>query len=295
MENLSVITGLAAALCWGTSDYLSRGQSRRMGYYKTMVYSMLVTFVALVVVTPVISPVLRVSVVPLVVLAVAGALNFVAFSFLYRAFHTGVVSVIAPVAYTYPAITTVLSILILGTVLRSTEILAIAGIIVGVVLASTRFSEIRSSLAGKRSAGLTAGFLSAAAASLFFGFVYVGVGYAAPLVSIVVPVMVLRIVGVSMGFALAPAFKQSTRPTKGVFSRGIVTMGILEAIGFLSLTYGIAIPGGSLPIVTAISGMGGAVASGYGLFLLKERLELNQIIGVILSLIGVFTLLYLGA
>jgi multidrug transporter EmrE-like cation transporter len=40
--------------------------------------------------------------------------------------------------------------------------------------------------------------------------------------------------------------------------------------------------------------MGGAVAAGYGLVLLKERLELNQIIGVVLSLLGVFTLLYLG-
>jgi uncharacterized membrane protein len=256
---------------------------------------MLVTFIVLIAITPVLSPDVRAPLIPLTVLIVAGILNFIAFTFLYRAFHKGVVSVVAPVAYTYPAITTVLSILILGTLLQRTEILAIAGIIIGVVLTSTRFSEIRRSIAGKGSAGLTAGFVPAAAASLFFGFVYVGVGYAAPLVSVIVPVTILRIVGISMGFALAPTLKQTARPIRGVFSRGIITMGVLEAIGFLSLTYGISVPGGSLPVVTAISGMGGAVAGGYGLAFLKERLEPNQIIGVVLSLLGVFTLLYLGA
>jgi drug/metabolite transporter (DMT)-like permease len=295
LANLSVIAGLATALCWGTGDYLSRGQSERIGYYRTLVYSMLVTFIVLVAITPVLSPGLKAPLFPTAVLVVAGILNFVAFSFLYRAFHKGVVSVVAPVAYTYPAITTILSIVILGTVLQSMEILAIAGIITGVILTSTKFSEIKRSIAGKGSAGLTVGFIPAAAASLFFGFVYVGVGYAAPVVSVVIPVMILRIVGIAMGFALAPALKQSARPMKGVFSRGIIAMGVLEAIGFLSLTYGISVPGGSLPVVTALSGMGGAVAGGYGLVLLKERLEPNQIIGVVLSLLGVFVLLYLGA
>ncbi len=274
---------------------MSRGQSERIGYYRTLVYSMLVTFIVLVAITPVLSPGLKAPLIPTAVLVVAGILNFVAFSFLYRAFHKGVVSVVAPVAYTYPAITTILSIVILGTVLQSIEILAIAGIITGVVLTSTKFSEIKRSIAGKKSAGLTMGFIPAASASLFFGFVYVGVGYAAPVVSVVIPVMILRIVGIAMGFALAPALKQNAMPTKGVFSRGIIAMGVLEAIGFLSLTYGISVPGGSLPVVTALSGMGGAVAGGYGLIFLKERLEPNQIIGVVLSLLGVFVLLYLGA
>jgi drug/metabolite transporter (DMT)-like permease len=266
-----------------------------MGYYKTLIYSMMVTFLVLIALTPVVSPELSAPLIPLAVLLVAGVLNFVAFNFLYRAFHRGVVSVVAPVAYTYPAITTILSILILGTVLQSAVILAIAGIIVGVVLTSTRFSELKRSTIGKGSTRLTAGFIPAAAASLFFGFVYVGVGYAAPLVSLIIPVMMLRIVGIAMGLVLAPALKQSARPTKSVFSIGIIAMGILEAVGFLSLTYGISVPGGSLPVVTAISGMGGAVAAGYGLVLLKERLEPNQIIGVVVSLLGVFALLYLGA
>ena len=266
-----------------------------MGYYKTIIYSMIVTLVVLVPLTPVVSPNLVAPPYALLVLAISGAINFVAFIFLYRAFHKGVVSVVAPVAYTYPAVTTVLSIAILGTFLPTVQILAITGIILGVILVSTRFSELRRTLSGKGSTNLTAGFVPALGASVTFGAVYIGVGYAAPMVSVVIPVTVLRIVGISMGFLLAPVLKQSARPSKGVFSKEIVIMGVLETVGFLSLTYGISIPGGSLPVVTAISGMGGAVAATYGLAFLKERLEPNQMIGVVLSLAGVFTLLFLGS
>ena len=290
----SVIAGLVTALCWGTADFTSRGQSERIGYYKTIIYSMLVTLVVLVPITPILGSNLAAPVFALLALVAAGALNFVAFTFLYRAFHRGVVSVVAPVAYTYPAVTTVLSIVLLGALLSLVQALAIAGIILGVILTSTRLSEIRQAVSGAGAPNLATGFTSALFAAIFFGAVYVGVGYAAPLVSVIIPVMVLRIVGVTAGVLLAPALHQDVRPSRAIFSRGLVLIGVLEAIGFITLTYGISAPGSSLPIVTAISGMGGAVAASYGLVLLKERLELNQIIGVALSLLGVFTLLYLG-
>ena len=79
-----------------------------------------------------------------------------------------------------------------------------------------------------------------------------------------------------------------------VFSRTILIMGVLEAAGFLIFTYGILSASGALPIVAAIGGMGGAVAASYGMMFLKERLEPNQMAGIILALVGVFTLLYLG-
>lgn len=294
MVYLSVAAGLLTALCWGTADFTSRGQSERIGYYKTILYSMVVTLAVLVPATPLLSPNFTAPLLPLLALVVAGVLNFVAFTFLYRAFHRGVVSVVAPVAYTYPVVTTVLSIAFLGALLTGIQIAAIAAVVLGVVLSSARVSEIRQSLSAGGAPSLTAGFAPALAAALFFGVVYVGVGYAAPVVSVVLPVMVLRIMGISLGALLAPLIGQKIGPSKGIFSKGILLIGVLEAVGFVSLTYGISIPGGSLPVVTAISGMGGAVAAGYGLFLLKERLELNQVIGVALSLLGVFALLYLG-
>jgi drug/metabolite transporter (DMT)-like permease len=281
-------------LCWGTADYLSRSQSEKVGYYRTVVYSHIVTLVLLLGLVPIISPDLRLPTYPVLALLAAGAVNFVAFLFLYRAFHRGVVSVVAPVAYTYPAVTTVLSIIILGTFLSVARILAIAGIIAGVILLSTRFSELHAFIRGSGAPDLTAGIGSAVGSAFFFGVVYVGIGYAAPFVSVVLPALVLRAVGVAAGFLLSPLLHQNVRPSRLTFSSRIITMGVLEAVGFLSFTYGISSAEGSLPVVAALSGMGGAVAATYGLVFLKERLELNQMLGVLLSLFGVFMLLYLG-
>ena len=273
---------------------MSRYQSAKVGYYKTVVYSHLVTLAFLVALIPFLDPAISFPLVPVAALVVAGLLNFVAFIFLYRAFHTGVVSIVAPVAYTYPAVTTVLSLVILGAVLTSLQVYAIAGIIAGVLLVSTRFSELRKYLGGKGAPNLAAGLTSAIGSSVFFGSVYIGVGYAAPLVVIVLPALVLRIVGTGAGVALSPVLKQDIRPSRLAFSRVLIAMGALEAAGFLSFTYGISGGSDSLPIVAALSGMGGAVATTYAFTLLKERLEWNQVLGVALSLFGVFTLLYFG-
>jgi len=289
-----IVCGLSAALCWGTADYLSRSQSERIGYYRTVVYSHVVTLVVLLALVPIISPNLAFPVYPVLVLIAAGGLNFVAFIFLYRAFHRGVVSVVAPIAYTYPAVTTVLSVVILGTLLSVTQSLIIAGIISGVVLLSMRFSELRASLRGAGRLNLTRGVDSAIGSSTFFGMVYVGVGYAAPLVSVILPAMVIRAVVPVLGVLFAPVLKQRVRPSRDVFSKTMIVIGVIEAVGFLSFTYGISAAGGSLPVVAALSGMGGAVAASYGLWFLRERLEPNQILGVLLSLAGVFMLLYLG-
>ena len=295
MVYVSVLAGLTTAFCWGTADYMSRRQSEKVGYYPTVVYSNLATLVFLIALIPILSPNPIFPAIPVLVLAASGALNFVAFLFLYRAFHKGVVSVVAPVAYTYPAVATVLSIAILGTVLAPGRILAITGIIVGVLLLSTRFSELRGYLSGSGAPGITRGLGSAVGSSVFFGMVYVGIGYSAPLVSLVVPALILRIVGTGVGFVAAPLFHQSVRPSRLNLSKTILAMGILEAAGFLSFTFGISVGGGSLPVVAAVSGMGGGVAATYALVFLRERLEWNQLLGVLVSILGVFTLLYIGA
>ena len=254
----------------------------------------MITLIVVLALIPIISPNLSFPVYPVLALIGAGIINFAAFVFLYRAFHRGVVSVVAPVVYTYPAVTAVLAVVILGASLSNVQVVALVCIIAGVVLLSTRFSELYNYLRGVGAPSLTKGVGLALGASVCFGMVYIGIGYAAPSVSVVLPVMFLRIVAISAGFLLAPALKQEAKPSRLVLSKTMIAMGVLEAFGFLAFTYGIEAAGSALPVVTALSGMGGAVAASYGLAFLKERLEPNQMLGVILSVAGVFVLLYLG-
>ena len=294
MVNVSIATGLTAAFCWGTADYMSRGQSERVGYYRTIIYSQLVTLITVVVLVPAVSPALTLPLYPVLALLGAGVVNFVAFIFLYRAFHRGVVSVVAPVVYSYPAVTAVLAVAVLGASLSLVQGVVIAVIVAGVILLSTRFSELYLYFRGSGAPGLTKGVGLAVGASLCFGVAYIGIGYAAPFVSFVLPVLLLRIIAISAGIILAPVLKQEVRPSRLVFSRAMIAIGVLEAFGFLAFTYGVSASGSALPIVASLSGMGGAVAATYGLAFLRERLEPNQVLGVLLSLAGVFALLYLG-
>jgi drug/metabolite transporter (DMT)-like permease len=289
-----LVLGLGAAFCWGTADFLSRRQSERIGSYRTALFAQAVTLAMLFAAFPFFHANISFGPWQAAVLVGAGALNFVAFIMLYRAFHRGVVSVVAPVAYTYPAVTAVLSIAILAAPVGLRQGAAIAGVIAGVMLLSSRFSEIRGYAAGSGAPGLTAGIAPAAGSSVSFGVVYVGMGYAAPTVGYFLPAVFLRGIGVVTGLALAPILKQDVSPSRAVLSKVMLTMGVLETIGLLSFTYGISQGGAALPVVAALSGMGGAVAAGYGIAFLRERLEWNQLVGILLSMAGVFALLLLG-
>jgi drug/metabolite transporter (DMT)-like permease len=293
MFSLPVLLGLTTAFCWGSSDFLSRYQSERVGYYNTVVYALLTNLVVLILLYPALRPPMAAPLVPVLLMVGAGFLNFFAFIFLYRAFHTGVVSVVAPVAYTYPVVTSVLSIILLGSVLVLSEAVAIAAVILGVILLSTRFSELRTSVGGGGLPRVVAGVEWAVCSSLSFGVLYVVVGYATPFLYYFLPVVIIRGVGAVLGFVAAPAFKARVRPTRASFSLIILTMAVLEAVGLLTFNYGLFVGPNAIPVVAALSGMGGAVAASYALLLLKERLEKNQVMGAILAIAGVSILLFL--
>jgi drug/metabolite transporter (DMT)-like permease len=295
MPFLPTLLGLFTALCWGSADFLSRTQSGKVGYYRTTVYVHVVTTATLLLFIPVLQPKLVFDLDALAALAISGAVNFFAFLFLYRAFHRGVVSVVAPIAYTYPAVTTILAVLVLGTVLSLESALALSAIMLGVILLSTRFSELRKRaplLGGTR---LSAGVGWAIAASVSFGAIYVVVGEYTPVLGYVLPSVMLRGVGTLTGFLAAPILGEKVRPNRASLSTVVFSMGVLESLGFLSFNFGISLGGSSLPIVAAMSGMGGAVATAYALVLLRERLERNQVLGVALAFVGVFALLYFTA
>src|SRR5271157_6481272 len=91
MPYLPVLLGLSTAFCWGTSDYLSRSQSEKVGHYNTVVYMHLVTLLFLLLLMPLLAPSPSLTPPSAVVLVASGVVNFFAFVYLYRAFHKGIV------------------------------------------------------------------------------------------------------------------------------------------------------------------------------------------------------------
>src|SRR5256712_11550778 len=142
MAYLPVLLGALAAFSWGTSDYLSRSSSQKVGHFRTTVSMHLVSTATLVLLLPLLRPDFAISFEQILILVALSVVNFFAFIFLYRGFHHGVVSVVAPIAYSYPIITTILAVIFLGVMLSGLRTLALSAVILGVVLPSSRLSEL---------------------------------------------------------------------------------------------------------------------------------------------------------
>ena len=115
-----------------------------MGYYATTVYVSLFGIPILLVLIAVFRASVDLTTSDWVILAIASLLSLV-YVFAYRGYQSAPLSVVAPIAYTAPAIATVLAVLFLGARLTVVEAVPLVAIMIGVVLLSTKFSVLRRS------------------------------------------------------------------------------------------------------------------------------------------------------
>jgi drug/metabolite transporter (DMT)-like permease len=290
-----VILGILAAFSWGTGDFVSRLSSNKVGYYATATYgnvfSTVVLFglIKILNIDPVLPPV------TILTLLFASLAFFSAYVFAYRGFQSAPLSVIAPIAYTAPAIATVFSILLLSVTLSSIEALSLMVIMMGVVLLSMRFSELRKFRNGGTRSIVSLGVMPGLLSAFSFAFVFLALSIVVPGTGYLVPILYLRGFATVVGFVLAPVIRQNVRPTRQKLSPIVLVIAVVDTLGFIFLSLGLASAKGSLPLVIMASGMGGAFLVGYGIILLKEKPEPNQLLGIAVSVVGVASLLYLTA
>jgi len=284
---LAIISGLIAALAWGVSDYLITGPTRALGQYKTTAYSMLFSSLVLLpfLLYTGINFHIPLTIMLLALLASIGA--FLGFFFAYRSFKHGDLSIAAPIVGSYPVVIVIGSVFLLGDSLTSIEIISIVAIIAGIILLSTKFSVLKS----KRKF-VAAGVGSAIAGMFFLGTPMLFAGAYIAILGFVLLSLILRGMTSVCGFITGFFAKQDM----GFPARGhilpIVAAGVTDAIGVLAFLYGVQIKSSTLPIISAVAGLAGAVTVICALILLKERPEKNQWMGIALALIGVIVLSY---
>src|SRR5271155_4538553 len=111
---MAVILGLIGAICWGGSDFAARFASRRVGAYRTLFFMQFFGFLALSAYlkwTGAFAHITATGWKPWVLAAFAGVLNMTASLALYYSFQIGVMSIVAPVSSSYPALTVALAML----------------------------------------------------------------------------------------------------------------------------------------------------------------------------------------
>ena len=288
-----VFLGLLVALSFGTADFLSRGVTSKIGYYRTTVYTLLISGVFVLLAAPFLGIGLNLTVTLALVLASISAVNFFAFVFMYRGYQSGLLSILAPVVNAYPTVTILLSVTLLGARLSAVTYVALAITLSGIVLVSLRLGELQE-VSNRAPGRAAAGLGSALAATILFGLAWTGFGFAEPRVGYFLPAISMRVVSSTLGFALSPLLKRGVEPPSRSVSPRLIAMGAMEALGIVSFAFGVGSDSGgaSLPIVATLGGMSAAVTVIYSITLLKERVEKSQALGILVLLVGVTSLVY---
>jgi multidrug transporter EmrE-like cation transporter len=142
---------------------------------------------------------------------------------------------------------------------------------------------------------LAPGVGSAFVAAVFFGASWTAFGYASQTMGYLLPAVAVRLGAAAVGLGLAPLLKEDVRPRFGSSLPRLLVMVLLESAGVVIFSLGVVISASpdAVPILATFGGMSAAVTVAYAMAFLKERLELNHVIGVAMLITGVVVLLYL--
>ena len=292
MVSVAVVFGLALAFFFGTSDFLSKGLTARVGFYRTTAYT-LATSGALVTVPLLFLGIPKMPSYPgLAVLALISVSTFAAFLFMYRGYQKGHLSVVSPIVNSFPIFSVLFAVFVLKIVLSYEQLLALGGVILGILLVSTDLSAL-----GSGGGSLTPGVPEALLAASFFAVGFTSLGYAEETIGYLLPVAAARMGAALVGLLTGLALKQHLSPIRGRPLLRLLAMGVLEASGLLAFTLALFYSSSIavLPITTTLAGMGAVFTVGFALVLLKEKVAPNYALGIVVLIASVAALLYLTA
>jgi len=288
--------GLAGAVCWGAADFIARFASQRVGAYRTLLFMQVFGFVGLSAYLKWAHGFAQISVhgwQPWAFGAIAGLLNMVASLALYYSFQIGVMSVVAPVSSSYPALTVVLASLS-GEHIHMLRGFGLALTLAGVVLASTSFvtDSAHGSADGHHPhARLTKGVLWAIVAALGFGLLFWFLGFhVVPVLGSVISVWVIRLTSFGVLVLASAPSRQTIALPRGSVWWLLLGVGLLDTAAFVFNNAGLDT--GQVSVVSVLASLYGAVTVVLSWVFLHERLERSQWLGVVFIFAGIVLVSY---
>ena len=274
---MAVVLGLVTAFAWAFSNVFTQKAARTSTPPVALMFSVLLISAAAVLPIALLVDGLRG---PWTVEALAwpvagGALSVLGFFLLLRALTQGSLSVVAPIIALEGGLATLISIA-LGERPSALQYLLLAVAVAGAVLVALE--------PGRRTA---AGAVPAALGALVYAAVLVALGKSA--------LPELTTVAVTRGTSLLvilPLFVLARRLPSRDAAWPIVFCGVLDAVGFVAFAYAAAV--GPLSVASVTATQWGTAAALIGIIGMRERLYVNQYVGIAVTLLAVTGLGLLG-
>lgn len=270
--------GLLAALLWGLSDFLISVIGRSFGVHRAMFYAqsvgvlligtwILASGFAVPAAAPVFSWIAAIAAAPIGVVATLG---------LYHGLKVGQVSVVAPIAASFGAVTAILSMLG-GEALQIPVLMGIVLVVSGVLLVGVR---LRAGKPETRSTGALWGVFCAVAYGVQF---WIQGRFAVPGLGSVWPVWIYYLISAGLLGSAALATRRSMAlPVSGAAT--IAMTGSVAVLGFLALSAGLAT--GQLALVSVLASLQTIVTICLAGLFHRERLSARQWAGLAITLCG---------
>ena len=290
MLSTSVIVGLIAMLTWGIADFLQSIPVRKIGIYKTMFLS---NFFGYILLLPIFffRQYLSISFSNLVLLFIGGFFQAIAVKNFYEAMQTGEIAIVTPISASYPLVSVILFILFLGSKLNFITGIAIFILILGIVLTSTDIKKLKNIREAKGvNQAIIAFFIwgveffvldLVAKEHILFGISFPETSYIAVFFfsSLFNGLFMLVYSLMNKGLPTKLEIKDIKKPILI-----ILITAITYAFTWIVVNYGLAI--GNSAVVTSISSIYPLICVILAMIFYKEKLVLNQKIGIVTIVIG---------
>lgn len=282
---MTVWLGLAVALLWGSADTLALFATRRIGSGTTTLLAQLsglflVALVGLTFAGPLNLLTISASSLMLSILVgiVLGGVSAGAFLSLYKSLNHGPLAVVSPVVSAQGGVTLLLAVVLLQEHLGGFQMLFLLLTFVGVLLASINVKQV---VQMKPKSLLTPGVLYALVAMLCFGLLAFGLGLTARATNWLVSVFFIRCF--SFLFIAVIQRADSSRTARAGWVWGYLLAGVVGCadIGGQALL-SVATASGSIGVAGMIASAYAVLPLAVGVFFLKERLTLSQLLGCVL-------------
>jgi drug/metabolite transporter (DMT)-like permease len=302
---MGILLGLLTAVTWGSSDFLARFASRRIGSLRTTFYMQLIGLVLLTVFLPWIGGWGHLrdgsGWQPWAWGALAGTLNAISSLSLYRSFEVGKLAVVAPLSASYPALTVAISVFT-GEHLTAMRAAGIALVLIGVIVVvrgevdaeakaevtaefkvdakakAEVFPALASSLPPKKS---SSGVGAALVSAVGFGFLFWLLGNrVVPRVGFASTVWMIRLTSSVLTALVILAMRQPiSLPRNNSVSLWLLAMGVLDTGAFVLNNRGMQLE--QVSVVSVLASLYGAVTVLLSTVVLRERMSRWQWLGIV--------------
>ena len=283
---MAIVAGLTSMLFWGAGDFVAAILSRSIGNIRALLWTTIFGDLFIIIYAIITGALFDFNFKAFFFAVAGGLLHTVGTLSFYKGFREGKVSLVAPISSGWSVILVLAGVLLYGEVLTSPQIGAVALVIIGSILASTDFRELfTSSKVRFADPGIPYAFV----AMFAWGIGWLFFNEAVKQVSWVVPNIVLA--SSIIFFLLIYSFisKRSLSPpygkndwVKAIFI-GCATMGayISYSIGIEKYLTSLVGPlAAAYPLVTVV----------LAYLVLKEKIVLNQRLGMIGVIAGIILL-----